>query len=240
MALSVLPFMRLRLGWAGAVVLCSGCSAADPAANTTPHDAGSPLPSGPYDAAALSYVTAAAVPGTADSHCVAASGAKIVQSTSSASCTPDAAAFPGGGTGLSYGATMFGSSGDDDNCKYSVSWASTPIVVGEPVWFEVTANHLTDGSPLTGAAPLAETFRALTLDPGPASNANQNPSEIAPGVYVVGPLLFDESNASGEAGASGILPYWTVRFHFYETCSDLLPDSPHGHAAFYLRVPSSP
>jgi hypothetical protein len=28
-----------------------------------------------------------------------------------------------------------------------------------------------------------------------------------------------------------------VRFHFYEDCLDLLPDSPHGHAAYFIDVP---
>jgi hypothetical protein len=46
-----------------------------------------------------------------------------------------------------------------------------------------------------------------------------------PGVYTVGPVRFD---------ASGM---WTVRFHFFETCTDFAEDSPHGHAAFYLNVP---
>ena len=30
---------------------------------------------------------------------------------------------------------------------------------------------------------------------------------------------------------------WTVRFHIHEECADLLPDSPHGHAAFHIDVP---
>ena len=49
--------------------------------------------------------------------------------------------------------------------------------------------------------------------------------EIAPGVYKVGPIVFD---------APGI---WTERFHLFEECSDDPDDSPHGHAAFFINVP---
>ena len=56
--------------------------------------------------------------------------------------------------------------------------------------------------------------------------APRNPStEIAPGVYQVGPIKFDAPGT------------WTVRFHFFEECSDAREDSPHGHAAFYVNVP---
>jgi len=30
---------------------------------------------------------------------------------------------------------------------------------------------------------------------------------------------------------------WVVRFHFFESCSDVPDDSPHGHVAFYIDVP---
>jgi hypothetical protein len=45
------------------------------------------------------------------------------------------------------------------------------------------------------------------------------------GKYVMKPIKFD---ASGR---------WVVRFHFYESCDDILPDSPHGHVAFNYDVP---
>jgi hypothetical protein len=59
----------------------------------------------------------------------------------------------------------------------------------------------------------------------PISNRPADPSpEISPGTYRVGPILFDKPGR------------WVVRFHFFETCFDA-PDSPHGHAAFYIQVP---
>jgi hypothetical protein len=63
-----------------------------------------------------------------------------------------------------------------------------------------------------------------------------DPSHISPsfeitapekpaGSYAIGPIVFDRSGR------------WVVRFHFYETCSDVPPDSPHAHVAFYIDVP---
>jgi hypothetical protein len=216
----------------GAFALVVACSSPNPGVDLSGRDAGPPGTTLTGDAASFPYAVKAAVSGAADTHCGA-----TVQTTSTASCHPDAAGLDASGA-TDYGDTMFGSSGSDDDCKYDVSWQSTPIAVGQPVWFQLTLKNKSDGSPATGAAPLVETFRLATNDPGPSSNANQAPYEVAPGVYVIGPVAFDQSNASGEAGASSTPPYWTARFHFDEDCSDLLPDSPHGHAAFYLQVPS--
>jgi hypothetical protein len=30
---------------------------------------------------------------------------------------------------------------------------------------------------------------------------------------------------------------WTIRYHFNHNCYDVLPDSPHGHAAYHITVP---
>ena len=45
------------------------------------------------------------------------------------------------------------------------------------------------------------------------------------GKHKIGPIHFD---AAGQ---------WTIRFHIYEECSELLETSPHGHVAFYIAVP---
>jgi hypothetical protein len=45
------------------------------------------------------------------------------------------------------------------------------------------------------------------------------------GAYTIGPVVFDQPGL------------WTIRFHLHENCADLLPDSPHGHAAYYINVP---
>jgi hypothetical protein len=136
--------------------------------------------------------------------------------------SPDSGACPGDVVS-GYGPTMYGQSGADDDCKYDVSWTSTPICQGGNVYFTVTATHRTDGSPLEGANPRPDVVLGCT-HPSPSHPADPSP-EIAPGTYVVGPILFDQAGR------------WVFRFHFNETCIDLVPDSPHGHAAFFIDVP---
>ena len=194
------------------------------------------------DAVATCSAPGEPTPGPADDHC-----GNTVQTTNPASCNPstlDTGASDGagdstattdmGGAGADcpYNATMFGQQGDDDDCKYHVEWASSALCEGAPgVFFTVVATNKTDGSALTGAGAVAEVF---TTTPGDASCDDQSthpgpnsPVSLAegpPGTYT-GRIEFD---ASGQ---------WTVRFHFFETCADLLPDSPHGHAAFRFTLP---
>ncbi len=196
-----------------------GCIAATIAACTTKNDT-----------PAVSTTTAAAVAGPADTHC----GTKV-QTVSAASCKavtakrrtrePQDSDAGDAGTGQGedqYPATMYNSEGDDDDCKYHVTWASSSVAQNADVTFSVTAKKKSDGTPVTGAAPRLEVF--LT-DTHPAPNTVQVPTETAPGAYTVGPIRFDAKGA------------WTVRFHLNEDCSDLQDDSPHGHAAFYVTVP---
>ncbi len=159
------------------------------------------------------------------------------QPTSQADChltaAADAGPGAGGGAVSDYGVTMFDSEGDDDDCKYHVKWTATPIGENEDVTFTVVATNKTDNSPLTGPAPTtgvaagANVYAEVYLnDTHPAPNdRTQTSDETTPGTYAVGPIQFD---APGK---------WTVRFHFFEDCSDIADDSPHGHAAFYVDVP---
>jgi hypothetical protein len=177
-------------------------------------------------------------------HCTLPDGGVIKQETSMAACNPDASAPPpsdagaeagdggasddgggdDGGPNNPYGATHFGSEGDDDDCKYHVAWTATPIRESVDVTFTVVAKNRVDGSPLHGSPIRLEVF---LNDTHPAPNTHQTSSEdpSTPGTYTVGPIHFD---ASGQ---------WTVRFHFHEECADLLDNSPHGHTAFYVQVP---
>jgi hypothetical protein len=59
----------------------------------------------------------------------------------------------------------------------------------------------------------------------PAPNSHTQTTELAGGVYQIGPIVFDETGQ------------WTVRFHLHEDCQDATDDSPHGHAAFFTAVP---
>jgi hypothetical protein len=178
-----------------------------------------------------------ATPGPADNHCVGQS----VQPTSEADCHPDAgpaadagASDAGPTSTCTYGDTMFGQEGDDDDCKYHVKWSSTPICEGS-VTFTVTATNLTDNSPVANmpGGMIIEPFIPLVPDaacdtvtthPGPNDGAALTETPPGSGTYV-GPVLF---NAPGD---------WTLRFHIHEECADLFPDSPHGHAAFHITVP---
>jgi hypothetical protein len=139
--------------------------------------------------------------------------------------------------GCAFGATMFGQHGDDDDCKYVVSWTSDPICVGlEGVEFTVSVWSLVDGTPITGIPNglVAEAFIPTNPDascdvgthgsPGSASSPYLTEVAAGTGVYK-GPVVFD------------IPGQWTVRFHIHEECYDVLPTSPHGHAAFRVTVP---
>ena len=126
-----------------------------------------------------------------------------------------------------YGPTLYGSAANDDDCKYFISWVATPIQQNTDTYFTVTAIRLADGKPASCAGIRPDISLSLTHGvPAPRDPA----VEVAPGVYKVGPIRFDTAgNTPGH--------YWTVRFHLYEECSDSREDSPHGHVAFYVKVP---
>lgn len=131
-----------------------------------------------------------------------------------------------------YGQTLPNSEGDDDDCKYHVSWTSTPIRLNQDVTFTVTTKDLATDQPLESLAgehklPLSRVEVYQPCEPtrlGPAQNADAAFAETAPGVYEAGPLRFDQPGR------------WVVRFHFYEQCNDG-EGSPHGHVAFFVDIP---
>ncbi len=170
-------------------------------------------------------------PDTGTSRCVDA------QPTAMASCgtrAPQSDAQPGD-AGQPDGATddggedpdslyldpALGTDSDDDQCKYHVRWASTPLVAAQPVTFTLKTSQLDGHAPTTGAAPRIEAFldetHVLALD-------GQHATETAPGQYTLGPITFDAPGA------------WTVRFHFFDACTEAAPDSPAGHVAFLVEV----
>ena len=154
------------------------------------------------------------VMGALDTHC-SGPGPTVVGTC----MTPGAS--DGGAPMVDYGPTLFNAEGDDDDCKYHVSWTSTPVRENTNVTFTMMLTKLADASTATGAGIRAEVFLTDTHPVPPPPQATESPA----GTYKVGPIKFD---APGD---------WTVRFHFYEDCDDAPADSPHGHAAFYVRVP---
>ncbi len=207
--------IRLTLVAVGFALAAAGCG--DDTA--PPFDLGSDL-SVPLDLGPAG----GPVSGPQDDHCgpMGDMGA-TVQPTSQASCHPDVDA---GAIMTDYGDTMYNTMGDDDDCKYQVSYAVTPIRENADVTFTVTVKSNVDGSAVTGANTIAEVFLMdMQGNTHPAPNSNVMTTESPNGVYTITPVHFDKPGM------------WTVRFHFFEECLDYLDDSPHGHAAFYVSVP---
>lgn len=158
------------------------------------------------------------VSGAADSHCGSTVLAVDPNVCASAGNTPVTDA---GADTTEYGDTLFNAEGDDDDCKYHVSWSSTAICEDANVTFSLKVTAKANGSAVTGADPNLEVFLNDT-HPGLASN--QASQETSPGNYTIGPVQFDTKGQ------------WTVRFHLFPTGCDQ-PTSPHAHAAFHVDVP---
>lgn len=192
-----------------ATLLAAGCSSSD-AEDGTP---------------ATMSLTASPADGPADTHCSSDAG-PIANRTDMAACTADAdedehdhdadAAPPA----HHHGVVSFGTEGNDDDCKYRVTYAVAPAGGPSQVNFDVTLETTVDDEPAPGATPHAEVFLDETH---PAPNSGASFTETEPGRYTIGPIQFD---APGR---------WTVRFHFFGSCSGA-ELSPHGHAAFYVDV----
>jgi hypothetical protein len=198
------------------------------------------------DAPSPSGAVGGPVLGAEDAHCAGQERVTVDPATCHASTSEGSeGGAPGGdeanGAGGSdcnqthdaeYGDTLPNSAGDDDDCKYHVSWTSTPIRLNQNVTFTVSTRDLATGQPLETLAgeqqlPLSRVEVYQPCEPnrlGPVQNANAEFTETAPGVYEGGPIRFDQSGR------------WVVRFHFYEECNDG-EASPHGHVAFFVDVP---
>lgn len=118
-----------------------------------------------------------------------------------------------------------GREADDDNCKYHVRFENTCVAVDQPVTFTLSLTRLIDGQPGTGTNPAFPEIY-LADDPTHLSPSNDiTASERSPGTYEIGPVVFDRAGR------------WVVRFHYFDTCSEIPEDSPHSHVAFYFDVP---
>jgi len=184
------------------------------------------------DAAVTCNPAGGEVSGPPDTHC-AIDGGLFVQSTDMAACsncsgdggyysTEDAGPDAGCWAAEGYGPPSYGKATNTQGCKYAVSWTSTTICENAPVYFTVTGKHLSDGTPVTGASVEPDVTldcdHAISKAPGPTA-------EGPPGTYKVGPIVFDKPGR------------WIARFHFYPDCCDLVPESLHDHAAFWIDVP---
>ncbi|HEY3594345.1 MAG TPA: FixH family protein [Polyangiaceae bacterium] len=199
------------------VVAASACGGDDTSGNVSP-EAGF-TGAGGGDGGGVCLSDGGPASGPADMHCVDDGGMPILGEATE--CPTTALADDAGMEPLPGGHP--GTEADDDDCKYHVQYSVSCVTVGQPVTFTVTLTSKADGTPVTGANPkTVEGFLGNThiLPNTPMPTA----TEGSPGVYTIGPVVFD---ASGE---------WTVRFHFFETCTDT-ETSKHGHAAFLIDVP---
>jgi len=173
------------------------------------------------------------VAGEADNHCMGVTPILTSQASchvgatdASAPSGDDGGADDGGGGDEAF-TVYFGSVADDDDCKYHVSFTTTPVLVNTAVTFNVTVTKLAENNaPATGADVVLESYLAdNTFHVIPNNGTVTTESPANSGKYVMKPIKFDQSGR------------WVVRFHFYESCDDILDDSPHGHVAFYYDVP---
>jgi hypothetical protein len=158
-----------------------------------------------------------AVPGAADMHC----GPDDTQEIGA--CVPSG---EGEGANEEEHPILYGREADDDDCKYHVRFENTCVAVGKPVTFTLSLTRKFDDAPGTGTNPAyPEIYLADDLTHISPSN-NITAKEGPAGTYEIGPVIFDVPGR------------WVIRFHYFEDCSDIPEDSPHGHAAFYIDVPS--
>lgn len=121
---------------------------------------------------------------------------------------------------------------DDDDCKYHVSFTTTPVRRNENVTFTVTASLLAGAKgPVTCdtgqscGKPGSEIIIEGTVDgASPLPNNGTKTTSSAAGIYTIAPVKFDKPGR------------WTITYHLFEACNNLV-DSPHGHASFYIDVP---
>jgi hypothetical protein len=172
------------------------------------------------------------VTGALDDHCSGVTPILVSQAACTDRDAGAAAEGDDGGASDDGGAepaapVLYNAEADDDDCKYHVKFSSTPVLKNQNVTFDVTVTKLAENNaPATNADVVIESFLADNeFHPVPNSGQKATEGPAGSGKYMVGPVRFD---ASGR---------WVVKFHFYETCFDLVEASPHGHVAFYYDVP---
>ena len=110
---------------------------------------------------------------------------------------------------------------DDDQCEFHAEVTPVCASGARALFFDVDLSTMIGGPVPSGAQPYIEAFSSPThLAPSTGSS-----TEMSPGRYRIGPATFD---------VSGL---WSVTLHFFGTCRDESPNSPHAHVTFTLQVP---
>src|SRR5205085_3592127 len=89
----------------------------------------------------------------------------------------------------------FNGASDDDDCKYNVTFTTTPVVKNQNVTFNVTLTKLAqNNAPATGGDVTIESFLAEDLfHPIPNNGTKTSESPAGSGRYTVTPVKFDAS-----------------------------------------------
>jgi hypothetical protein len=159
--------------------------------------------------------------GCSDTHCTN-DGGILVRAADYASCgiaapDPTSDALPSGGIVGTAGSLSV----DDNQCEFHAVVTPECAPGARALFFDADLSTMSGGSVPAGAKPYIEAYSSVThIAPSTGTYTEQ-----APGRYRIGPATFD---LSGQ---------WSVTLHFFGTCSDALPNSPHAHVTFTLDVP---
>ena len=180
-------------------------------------------------------------PGPVDDHCASGGddGGALVQTVAASSCCATSAG-DGGDESCGYGPTMYGMEGDDDDCRYHGDVDVDADLRGQPGASVRREGVLQDEDGRQRSAAAAH--RGQSGD-GESSRRRPVTGTPRPGRRQLhAPRPDQRSRQSPRRGAlRGPTPatwpsisraYGPCAFHFNEECVDVLPDSPHGHAAF--------
>jgi hypothetical protein len=159
-------------------------------------------------------------------HCIPDSGITIKTEASECLSTAGDAAAQSTDGGGEYNFSHSGTTADDDNCKYDVSYGiehamDSCMAPRGPAVLHVTLKSRITGMGVPGANPSIEAFLD---DTHPLPNTpKQVVTDEGMGNYTIAGVGFDAEGA------------WTVRFHFFETCAET-EKTKHGHVAFTVLV----
>jgi len=149
--------------------------------------------------------------------CIADGGEMI--KTPATSCSTAQVADDGGAAEM-YPGPHSGTTADDDDCKYDVSYG-VACDGGGLQTFNVNLKSRATGLGVPGANPSIE---ASLDDTHPLPNMPKPvTTDLGNGDYKIAGVPFDKDG------------FWVVRFHFFETCAES-PDTKHGHVAFTVIV----
>ena len=195
--------------------------------------------------------------GSADMHCIDPStGQPITQATSQTDCQfrpppdaalpPDAPGTTGPDAAPEFGPTMYGTVGNDDDCKYHVTWTSTPIYENDNVFFTVVATdarrqlpghrreHLRRGLPQRHASGAAdepvrrrEPARHVQGRPDPVRCARHVDRALPPVRELPGLLGRLAARSRGVLRRRSMMRGWSFSLLFVlASCTGSAPDCP--------------